>query len=63
MTDELLKGIALMVLGSWVSLLTAVGILKGKVSRLESDIDNIGLILGTKKALGRVKQTNEKDDL
>lgn len=52
-----------MVLGSWVSILTAVGILKGKVSRLEKDIDSIGLILGTEKALGRVKQQNEKDDL
>lgn len=63
MKEDLLKGIALMVLGSWVSLLTAVGVLKGKVSRLETDIDNIGFILGTKKALGRVKQQNEKDDL
>jgi len=56
--DELLKSIALMVFGSWISIQVSVGILKAKVGRLEDDIDNIGLILGTKKALGK----NKKDE-
>jgi len=56
--DELLKSIALMVFGSWISIQVSVGVLKAKVGRLEDDIDNIGLILGTKKALGK----NKKDE-
>ena len=49
-----------MIFGSWVSIMISVAVLKSKVGRLESDIDNIGLILGTKKALG-IKQKKDEE--
>lgn len=60
MMEDFLKGIALMIFGSWVSIQVAIGVLKSKVGKLEDDIDNIGLILGTKRALGRTKQRKEE---
>lgn len=58
--DEFQQKIALMIFGSWISIMISVAVLKSKVGRLESDIDNIGLILGTKKALG-IKQKKDEE--